>query len=201
MIELPFAHGRLDWGARRRVAADLRGRFDAAYVLPNSLKSALIPWLAGIPKRIGYRAKAASRRSTTGCRTDRATADGRFVRRWPANRHARGNGHGCHWRRLFGQGDDRRGSPARRVLGLRARCRVRPGQVRPAGRYAELARSLHRQHGQRVLLLGSAREAALCEQVAAQSDGACRVLAGKTSLQDAMALIAGRAASSATIRG
>ena len=54
VIELPFAHGRLDWAARRRVAGELRGRFDAAYVLPNSIKSALIPWLAGIPKRIGY---------------------------------------------------------------------------------------------------------------------------------------------------
>ena len=30
VIELPFAHGRLDWAARRRVAASLRGRFDVA---------------------------------------------------------------------------------------------------------------------------------------------------------------------------
>ena len=54
-IELPFAHGRLDWGARRRVAASLRGRFDVAYVLPNSFKAALVPWLARVPRRIGYR--------------------------------------------------------------------------------------------------------------------------------------------------
>ena len=43
LLEWPFAHGRLDWSARRRIAAELRGRFDAAYVLPNSIKSALIP--------------------------------------------------------------------------------------------------------------------------------------------------------------
>ena len=42
-IELPFAHGRLDWRERRRIAATLRSRFDVAYVLPHSLKSALIP--------------------------------------------------------------------------------------------------------------------------------------------------------------
>jgi len=54
VIELPFAHGRLDWFARRTLAATLRGRFDAAYVLPNSIKSALIPFFAGISRRVGY---------------------------------------------------------------------------------------------------------------------------------------------------
>src|SRR6195952_5362358 len=54
VIELPFAHGRLDWATRREVAQRLKGRFDAAYVLPNSLKSALIPWLARMPRRVGY---------------------------------------------------------------------------------------------------------------------------------------------------
>jgi len=54
IVELPFAHGRLDWAARRRVAATLRGRFDAAYVLPNSIKSALVPWLAKIPCLCGF---------------------------------------------------------------------------------------------------------------------------------------------------
>jgi heptosyltransferase-2 len=65
-----------------------------------------------------------------------------------------------------------------------------PAKCWPADHYAELARALQRQHGQPVLLLGSAKEAALCAQIAAQSEGACRVLAGQTSLIDAMALIA-----------
>src|SRR4029077_21144446 len=34
IVDLPFAHGRLDWAQRRGVAATLRGRFDIAYVLP-----------------------------------------------------------------------------------------------------------------------------------------------------------------------
>src|SRR5215216_4357969 len=55
VIELPFAHGRLDWSARRRVGREWRGRFDAAYVLPNSIKAALLPFFARIPRRIGYR--------------------------------------------------------------------------------------------------------------------------------------------------
>lgn len=36
------------------VARKLRGKFEAAVVLPNSIRSALEPWLAGIPRRAGY---------------------------------------------------------------------------------------------------------------------------------------------------
>ena len=50
-----LGHGKLQLFKRWQLAADLRDvGYDAAYVLPNSLKSALIPWLAGIPLRIGY---------------------------------------------------------------------------------------------------------------------------------------------------
>jgi heptosyltransferase II len=36
------------------VARKLRGRFDAAVVFPNSLRSALEAWLGGVPRRVGY---------------------------------------------------------------------------------------------------------------------------------------------------
>ena len=50
-----LAHGKLQMLRRWQLASDLRDvGYDAAYVLPNSLKSALIPWMAGIPLRIGY---------------------------------------------------------------------------------------------------------------------------------------------------
>jgi heptosyltransferase-2 len=50
-----LAHGKLQLVRRWQLASDLRDvGYDAAYVLPNSLKSALIPWLAGIRLRIGY---------------------------------------------------------------------------------------------------------------------------------------------------
>ena len=54
VIELPFHHGGLQWRERRALAQTLRGRFGVAYVGPNSFKSALLPWLAGIPVRRGY---------------------------------------------------------------------------------------------------------------------------------------------------
>ncbi|MET0962075.1 MAG: lipopolysaccharide heptosyltransferase II [Noviherbaspirillum sp.] len=56
VIEAPFRHGALQLRERWRFARQLRRRgYSAAYVLPNTLKFALIPWLAGIPKRVGYR--------------------------------------------------------------------------------------------------------------------------------------------------
>ncbi len=60
VLETPFAHGRLDLGARRALARELRrDGFARAYVLGNNLKSRLVPWLARIPLRVGWRGEAA----------------------------------------------------------------------------------------------------------------------------------------------
>src|SRR5262249_4802247 len=52
-ISQPFGHGELKLGERRRFAKSL-GKYDEAIVFPNSWKSALIAWHAGIAKRTGY---------------------------------------------------------------------------------------------------------------------------------------------------
>lgn len=54
-----------------------------------------------------------------------------------------------------------------------------PAKCWPAGHYAELARRLHASDGLTVLLLGSGKEAALCQQIADAAPGACRVLADR----------------------
>ena len=55
VIESPLAHGRIDFAARRALGARLAsGGYGRAIVLPNSWKSALVPWLARIPRRTGY---------------------------------------------------------------------------------------------------------------------------------------------------
>lgn len=55
VIEAPFAHGHLQLGLRWRIGMLLRKHhFDVAYVLPNSFKTALIPFFARIPVRIAY---------------------------------------------------------------------------------------------------------------------------------------------------
>jgi heptosyltransferase-2 len=58
VIEFPFAHGGLQLRDRLRLARQINGQFAAAYICPNSLKSALLPLLAGIPKRVGYLGEA-----------------------------------------------------------------------------------------------------------------------------------------------
>ncbi|MEX2130170.1 MAG: lipopolysaccharide heptosyltransferase II [Pseudohongiellaceae bacterium] len=54
-LKSPFKHGELSLAARFHYGRSLRGKFDCAIVLPNSFKSALVPWFAGIPKRVGWR--------------------------------------------------------------------------------------------------------------------------------------------------
>lgn len=55
-IQADFKHGLFNLKLRRVVAEYLSTcSYDAAYILPNSWKSAIVPWLAKIPVRIGYR--------------------------------------------------------------------------------------------------------------------------------------------------
>lgn len=55
-IPMPVGHGELGLGRRWRLGRSLRNRhYDQALLLPNSLKSALLPWFAGIPRRTGWR--------------------------------------------------------------------------------------------------------------------------------------------------
>ena len=55
ITEAPFEHGRLQLGLRWRLARMLRERdYDQAIVLPNNFKSALAPFFARIPRRVGF---------------------------------------------------------------------------------------------------------------------------------------------------
>ena len=54
-LSFPLGHGVLDLASRRRIGKSLAGRYDQAILLPNSLKSALVPFFAGIPLRTGWK--------------------------------------------------------------------------------------------------------------------------------------------------
>lgn len=52
---MPLMHGQFRFNQRRQIGKDLRlEHYDQSIVLPNSWKSALIPYFADIPQRTGY---------------------------------------------------------------------------------------------------------------------------------------------------
>lgn len=54
-IALPFKHGELNLGARMRLGRSLRPQaYTQAILLTNSLKSAILPFAARIPRRTGF---------------------------------------------------------------------------------------------------------------------------------------------------
>lgn len=56
VVTNPFKHRELKFCERFRLGRKLRAmNFDLCLVLPNSLKSALVPWFAGIPERRGWK--------------------------------------------------------------------------------------------------------------------------------------------------
>lgn len=195
VIEFPFEHGSLQFRARRRLAQELTGRFDTAYVCPNSLKSALLPFLAGIPKRVGYLGEA-----RVGLLTHRLRNPAKGQRPPMV----------AYYSALSGDthlGDDR---PQLQMeadsilqtltaLGLQRNhyCVLAPGaEYGPAKRwpiehFAQLASALPMS----AVVLGSAKEFELCQALAASANaavpGCCLNLAGRTTLAQALSLIAG----------
>ncbi|TFZ01812.1 lipopolysaccharide heptosyltransferase II [Ramlibacter humi] len=189
VIEFPFQHGGLQWAARRRLGRELHGRFDAAYVLPNSLKSALLPFLSGIPRRVGYLGEA-----RVGLLTHRLKN--------PKNRPPMvafysalsGDREGLEHDRpalhlppeaieaaLAAQGLQRGG-----YVVFAPGAEFGPSKRWPAEHYAQVAAAWP----QPVLLLGSGKDSPVCEEIAQAAPNA-RNLAGRTSLAEAFALIAG----------
>ena len=192
VIEFPFAHGGLQFKARRALAKRIEGRFDNAYVLPNSLKSALLPLLAGIPNRIGYLGEA-----RVGLLTQRL----KNPRKRPpmvAFYSALSGEPGIESDRPELRVDMDEIDAALQALGLprggyyvfAPGAEFGPAKRWPAAHFAALASSLELP----VILLGSGKEAGLCDEIAAPVNIAqpekCLNLAGKTSLLQALCLIA-----------
>lgn len=58
-IEMPLGHGDFKLAARWKLGRELKqNQYTQAIVLPNSLKSALIPFFAGIKKRTGWKGES-----------------------------------------------------------------------------------------------------------------------------------------------
>jgi heptosyltransferase-2 len=194
IIEFPFARGGIQLRSRRQLAAQIDQQFDRAYVCPNSLKSALLPFLAGIPVRIGYLGEA-----RVGLLTHRLKNPAKGQRPPMV----------AFYSALSQEPDVGRDRPHLQLdatevdadltdLGLNrlAYHVFAPGAEYgdakrwPAAHYVECAMQLDLP----VVLLGSGKEAALCDSIAAPVNAArpdhCLNLAGKTSLAQALSAIA-----------
>lgn len=192
VIEFPFTHGGLQLKARRALARQFQGRFDAAYVLPNSIKSALLPFLASIPRRVGYLGEA-----RVGLLTHRLKNPPKGQRPpMVAFYSALAGEPGIEADRPQLHLDDAAVDAVLAAQGL-ARggyyvfvpgAEYGPAKRWPVARYAELAHALAAP----VIVLGSGKEAPLGVEICALATGAdCRNLAGTTRLDEAFALIAG----------
>ena len=84
ILDAPGAHGRFAWRERRNLGMSLReAGYARAYILPNTWKSALVPYFAHIPQRIGYVGEARYGLLTDARRLDRRAMP-RLVTRYAA---------------------------------------------------------------------------------------------------------------------
>jgi heptosyltransferase-2 len=192
---LPFGHGDLRLGERRQFARTLP-RYERALVLPNSFKSALIPWHAGIPLRTGWRGEMrfgllndvrvleeaelpliveryAALAQPKGEALRRPLPDPRLEVD-PASREAALARHGVDMRKP--------------VAAFAPGAEYGPAKRWPPRHFAHLARELS-SRGFQVWLLGSKKDEAVTAEIQALSGGLCRDFAGKTTLDEAIDLM------------
>ena len=202
VLEAPFAHGRLQLRERWRMSRELRAQgYRQAIVLPNSWKSALVPFLADIPIRSGYVGE--SRYGLLNLLYRSARPKDRAERGAMVLHYARlGDPPGTPPAEPLPQPQlevdaasaaataQRFGIDAGRALAvLCPGAEYGPAKRWPAERFGALAAELG-SRGFEVCLLGAASDSEACAETAKASGGAARNLAGRTTLDEAIDLIA-----------
>lgn len=187
-------HGELGFGKRRRIAKSLRDKsYEQAIVMPRSFKSALIPWIAGIPRRTGFRGEA-----RFGLINDVRPLDRKLLDQTVKRFLALGVDHGTalppppqpeltvrrdrqeQLRQRLGLQTDRP------VVAMMPGAEYGPAKCWPLACFSELARQLE-QCGYAVWVLGSDKDAVAGQAIAAKSHAVD--LCGKTALEDVIDLL------------
>jgi heptosyltransferase II len=197
-IEMPAGHGELRIGARLHLGRRLRARgYGRAIVLPNSLKSAVTPWWARIPRRTGYLGEWRYGLLSHVRRLDKGRLP-MTVQRYvalgldedaplpaelppPRLEVTAASVAGA----LDALGLCR---PDRPLLGLCPGAEYGPAKRWPPAHFAELARR-KLAAGWAVWIFGSERDRAAGAEIARLTDGACVDLSGRTSLGQAIDLL------------
>ena len=200
-IELAVDHGEIAFGRRRKLALELRAEgYSWAIVLPRSAKAALVPWLAGVPRRTGFRGEWRyglindMRRLDEGIHVQglmqRDTALGRgepVPRELPAALRPSLVADPANLARLRAAHALPESQP---LVALMPGAEYGPAKRWPARHFGELAATCARR-GASVVVLGSAKERGLGEEIAATArDARVWNLCGATSLADVIDLLA-----------
>ncbi len=197
VIEAPLVHGRLQLGARLRLAGVLRAnRYDEVIVLPNSWKSALAPFLAGIPRRVGFVGEARYGLLNVRYRLDEAAVP-LMAERYAMLAAPPGEPLSRPLAPPRLEVDEANLAITIARLGLdRSRpvaafcpgAEFGPAKRWPARHFAALARALAAR-GRRVWLIGSAGDRAIGDEIAKLANGAAINLCGRTDLAAAIDLL------------
>jgi heptosyltransferase-2 len=197
VIETTLEHGALQLGARLRLARLLRARrYDEAIVLPNSWKAALVPYLAGISRRVGFVGEARYGLLNVLHRLDEQAVP-LMAERYAQLAEAPGEPPQRPLARPRLEVDEASLAIAIARFGLdRSRPVVAfcpgaeygPAKRWPARHFAALARSLGAR-GRRVWLIGSPGDRPAGDEIAKAADGTAINLCGKTDLGSAIDLL------------
>lgn len=205
-INNPFGHGAIRLGERRALGKTLRERgYDHALVLPNSWKSALIPWFAGIPLRSGFRGEARWGLINDLRHLD-AAALPQMVQRFAALALPAGaalpdqlplpelQSTATQQQALLarlGLGSDKNKDKSgdKPVVAFCPGAEYGPAKRWPEAHFSALARMLAAR-GYAVWLVGSPKDHAVAETIAQGAAGTCINLCGKTDIAEATDLLA-----------
>ncbi|MDD2893362.1 MAG: lipopolysaccharide heptosyltransferase II [Halothiobacillaceae bacterium] len=198
-IEMPLTHGELGLRRRWRLGRSLRGNYEQAIVLPGSLKSALVPFFAGIKQRTAFLGE-----QRYGLINDIRALDKEVlpmtVQRFVALGQAATDAQPPRFTapRLRVDADNQQYlvqtlglSLLKPAVALMPGAEYGPAKQWPLAHFAALARELVAQ-GQQVWVLGSNKDHAAGEAIAQQAGSSREVLnlCGRTQLVDAVDLIA-----------
>lgn len=198
-IDLPVDHGRLGLGIRRRVA---RGLSDCGYVqaivLPNSLKSALVPFWARVPRRTGWLGEMRFGLLNDLRRLPPGDALPMTVQRFVALAAPAAHGQPPEIEpprlRVAAAAAERARAalgiapPQGPVLALCPGAEFGPAKRWPAAAYGTLARR-RLEAGWAVWLFGADNDRASCAAVQHAAGGGCLDLCARTSLEQAVDLL------------
>jgi heptosyltransferase-2 len=196
-IVMPLGHGQFDFKGRKALGKKLRSeQYDQVIVLPNSWKSALIPYFANIPKRTGYFGEARWVLLNDVRKLDKQRLS-KTVQRFvalanepddqlpdiPQPRLLIDPASVDEAKNTFGIAE-----LADKVLGLCPGAEYGPAKRWPEQHYADVARQAIAK-GWQVYLFGSAKDQPVTATINELAGGACRDFAGQTSLTEALDLM------------